>query len=189
VALAAAAAARPVGFPGLPWDAGPAAVERALAEQHFERMPSHGPHEAGAWRGVAFGVRLRAEPQFDRRGRLIAVDARPDAALAARTTPLERYDELVVALRRHFGPWDVRIPAGRPVEQERLGRFGVTRTFGPRTAATIWTGADGAAAIVQLDGEASVGLRFESPRWEQEHRTTERPDPDDPIDPPGRSAR
>jgi hypothetical protein len=169
VALAAPAPVRgaarrePLRFANLAWEARPEAIARAMTAAGFASVAAE-TGEASAWRGEAYGAGVRAVPQLDRAGRLIAVDLRFGSS---RSAPLDRYDALVARLRRCFGPWAYRIPAGRPVRQEHLGRYGVTRTFGPRTAATIWTDGAGAAALAQLDGDGVLWLRFESPRWDE----------------------
>jgi hypothetical protein len=153
-----------VRFMGLEWDENAGELARNLGNRRFEAMKTD--LKAGLWRGEFFGAPIHVEPEFDGSGRLIAITARIEPADDA---PIDQYDGMVDQLRKHFGPWYVRIPAGRPVQQEHLGRFGITRTFGPRTAATIWSGADDSAAIVQMDGDGAVWVRFESPRWARVH--------------------
>lgn len=156
---AAPAAATPHGtcrFGALAWDASPAAAARALAAAGFVRAPG------GAWSGRAYGRRVRLETETGAQWRLEAVTLR--FAEAPRGEALARYDALVAELARTLGPWAERIPVGRPVTQERIGRGGVVRRYGERTAATLWTDEAGGAAAAQLDGDGVLWLRYESPR-------------------------
>jgi hypothetical protein len=155
---------------GLAWDSGAEDVATRLASLGFTRLaPAAG--EAAAWRGEAFARQVRLATETDHGGRLIAVTLRfePDS----RGSALQRYERLVEAVRRRYGAWAVRVAPGRPVDEERVGRFTLTRRFGPRTAATLWTDASGAAAAVQLDGDGELWLRYESPRWEAATRERE----------------
>jgi hypothetical protein len=161
----AAAAPLPLRFGDLAWDAPPEQVARALASSGFSRLASE-PGEEPRWRGGAFGRRAVVVADYGSSGGLVAVTLRfePDA----RGSALQRYAELVERLRRRHGAWTVRVAPGRPVVEERLGRYGVTRRMGERSAATLWTNDAGEAAVVQLDRDDVLWLRFESPRWEAE---------------------
>ena len=157
----------PLRFAGLAWDAARAEVAHGLTARGFSQVDAGNAgvqEDLGTWRGQAFGSRVRAVPEFDGAGRLISMTLRfePDDPRGA----LGRYTLLVERLRREFGPWTHQIAPGRPVRQEHFGRYGTTRTYGERTAATMWTRDDGAAAAAQLDGDQVVWLRYESPRWE-----------------------
>ncbi len=183
VALRPAVAGRPVApsprplapverlvFAGLTWDAGAGEVASALASRRFVPV-APAADEPAAWRGEAFARQARLVTETDREGLLVAVTLRfePDS----RGSAMQRYGRLVAAVRRRYGAWTVQVEPGRPVARERIGRFAMTRRFGPRTAATLWTDDSGAAAAVQLDGDGVLWLRYESPRWEAATRERE----------------
>jgi hypothetical protein len=157
-------------YAGLAWDAGADDVAARLAALGFAPVPATAESPA-AWRGEAFARPARLATETDREGRLVAVTLRfePDA----RGSALQRYGRLVDAARRRHGAWTVQVAPGRPVDEERLGRFAMTRRFGPLTAATLWTDEAGGAAAVQLDGDGVLWLRYESPRWEAASRERE----------------
>jgi hypothetical protein len=157
-------------YAGLAWDSGADEVATRLGALGFARVAA-AAGEAAAWHGEAFARPVRLATEADRGGRLVAVTLRfePDP----RGSALQRYTRLVEAVRRRHGAWTVQVAPGRPVDEERVGRFAMTRRFGPRTAATLWTDDTGAAAAVQLDGDGELWLRYESPRWEAVARERE----------------
>ena len=159
---APAAQTAPLEYPGLAWNAGPREVAAALAARAY-RPDRSGQDGRPAWSGTAFGRGARLTAEFDASSRLLAVTVRfaPDT----RGSDVQRYAALVEEFRRRYGAWTAQVEPGRPVSEERRGPLGTTRRFGPRTAATMWTNAEGAAAEVQLDGESVLWARFESPRW------------------------
>ena len=151
-------------FAGLPWDSSPAQVAAALASHRYRVVAEHDDLKR-EWRGRAFGRAARVTPEFDSSSRLVAVTLRfePDP----RGSAMQRYAELVDAMRRLQGEPAAQVEPGRTEVEERTGRRELTRRFGPRTAATMWTDAVGGAAAAQLDGDGVVWLRYESPRWEE----------------------
>ena len=169
-APATVATGAPLVFADLAWDADRSEVARALVARDFSHAAG-GPREAVAWRGNVFGRRAQLTADVDREGRLIAITLRFDADTNG--SAIQRYTAVADAMRRRHGPWTIQVAPGRPVDEERLGRFAVTRRFGPVTAATLWTDASGAAAAVQLDGQGMLWLRYESPRWEAATREKE----------------
>jgi len=157
----------PLRFEGLAWDASRAEVERVLAARHYVREAATAEDEEPTWRGRAFGRIVHVSPEFTPAGGLLALDVRFEAD--ARGSALQRYAELVAAMRRRHGPPTAEVAPGRPVTEERLDRFGRLRRYGDRTAATLWTDAPGAGAVVQLGRDDALWLRYESPRWNELH--------------------
>ncbi len=153
--------AAPLTFPGLAWDLPGPRVNAALAALGFAHL--HDAGERPPWRGRAFGRMAGAIPEYDADGRLVALMLRfePDP----RGSRLQRYAELVDSLRARHGRWTVQVVPGRPADEERFGRSRFVRRYGPRTAATLWTDVAGGGAVVQLDEDGVLWLRYESPRW------------------------
>ncbi len=155
--------APPLRFGALAWELERAGVERTLASMRFVREAGDG----AAWRGRAFERDAQLAVEYGADGRLLAVTLRfaPDA----RGSALQRYESLVERLRRRHGAWEVRIEPGRSVVREERSGFATRlRVSGERNAATLWTAADGAGAVVQLDDDGTLWLRYESPRWNAE---------------------
>jgi len=164
---AATGAHEPIRFESLAWDATREDVARSLAARHYVREAAAEPGDEAVWSGRAFGRHVHVTPEFDANGVLIALNVRVDAD--ERGSALQRYLELVAAMRRRHGPWTAQVEPGRPVTEERIDREGRLRRYGDRTAATLWVGADDAAAAVQLGRDDSLWLRYESPRWNALH--------------------
>lgn len=153
-------------FGALAWDLDRAGVARVLASMRFVRE-AQGSGEAAEWRGRAFERDARLATEYGSDGRLLAVTLRfaPDA----RGSALQRYEALAERVRRRHGAWTARVEPGRSVlREERTGTATRLRVSGERNAATMWTGADGAGAVVQLDDDGTLWLRYESPRWNDE---------------------
>jgi hypothetical protein len=156
---------QPLAFAAIAWDVDARTFARSAEARGYHAAAA--PVGATEYRGLAFARRAAATPEYDAAGRLVAVSVRFDAD--SRSGPLQRYAAVVDAVKRRHGPWATQVDPGRPVVEVRHGELGVTRKFGPLTAATLWTGEDGAAAAVQLDGDGVLWLRYESPRWAAAH--------------------
>jgi len=156
----------PLRVAGIGWDADAGGLAGGLARAGYRLV-----HEPGgpAWRGVAWGEPVTLHAEFDASGRLLALEL----ACAVSDRPAGvRYAALVERLRAAYGPWEAQVAPGRRVREERVGHGAVRRTYGERTAATLWTGDDGAAAAVRLAGDDRITVRFESPQWNVRHEVS-----------------
>jgi hypothetical protein len=160
-----ASTAEPLAFGTLPWGVSPPTAASWLGAHGFVRRADGGG--SPAWIGRVFGRRARVSPEFASE-RLVAVTVR--FTLAGDESADQAYADVAARARRRHGPWAYRVEPGRPVTEERTGRWAGTRRFGPRTAASLWTSPNGEAAVVQLDGAGALWLRYEAAGWEEAAR-------------------
>lgn len=169
------AAARPLdaprrealAFDGHRWGATLGEVGARLARRGWTRSREDDRAMGGAaWRGRWRGEEAACCPEFAARKGLVAVTLRFEPATTGEALAL--YARLGADLERRYGPELVDTGPARATERVHDGlRWRLVRVGEP-AGARLWTGEDGAAAALQLDGERRVWVRWEAPNWEAE---------------------